>query len=341
MLIRLIIATTIFLSLDGQTCVEQYQVSKNEIGNFLSDPDFKIEIDQQFVSLHSPLLLEEGVTYTIQKVIFHDNFHDDPSDIHETYDRKYKKYYRYSHMQEFIQANSQKFKRQGYRVDVVGKSLRGRNLYAIKPEKIDSQKPIIVMFGRHHGDEGTANWIIEGFVQSLWENGFFDQYQLVLYPMINPDGAENHTRYNANSRDLNRVWGKTPESSLDEVKTIYTDLAPILKKHKNKIEIVLDMHGSFTEDFIYRVDRSFKTPSFYDMQEEFIQTLGKFDSYQGGNYQLSNGDPSMARIRLINKHGLNALTHESIRNIPKSSPRGIQELKSQGAAVLSSILSLY
>ncbi len=28
---------------------------------------------------------------------------------------------------------------------------------------MDLTKKTIVMFGRHHGDEGTANWIIEGF----------------------------------------------------------------------------------------------------------------------------------------------------------------------------------
>ena len=54
------------------------------------------------------------------------------------------------------------------------------------------------------------------------------------------------------------------------------------------------------------------------MQSAFIKQLGKHDSHQNGSAVVSNGHSKMARIYLINKFNINALTHETIRNVPKN-----------------------
>lgn len=263
------------------------------------------------------------------------------SDPFARYNKRYIKYYTYPRMVEYLEKVEGAFSEYGYKIEKAGKSLGNRDLYYVGPKNLDPQKKTIVMFGRHHGDEGTANWIIEGFVNRfLQEAEFRDEYQLVLYPMINPDGAMEQTRYNLNGRDLNRSWSES--SGHDEIVAIHGHLGKKLRKLKKTV-IALDMHGSWDEDFIYRVKRGFKGDDFYEMQQDFIDELGAYDPWQAGNYILSNGHPGMARIVLINHYKLHALTHESIRNIPLKNNRGrkLESLVEQGEAIVTAIKNLY
>ncbi len=260
------------------------------------------------------------------------------------YNRKYIEYYRYSRMGKFLAENNNKFQNLGYETTIVGKSIENRNLYALKPTSFDPNKKTIVMFGRHHGDEGTANWIIEGFINKFLKANetFHTEFQLILYPMVNPDGAEAQSRYNENGRDLNRSWSFDVAKSYDEAKIIHKDLKPYLKNRKN-IVAVLDMHGSFSEDFIYRVEDDFINRDFYNHQQNFIDQLARYDLWQGGNYKLSNGHPKMARIVMVKNYGLHALTHETPRDIKKNNSKGRNKtsLMQQGEAVFDVLNDLY
>jgi len=263
----------------------------------------------------------------------------------DAYNRKHVEYYTYPRMQKYLAALSSRVIAAGYEQRVVGKSIRGRDLYAITPVNLTNKKTI-VMFGRHHGDEGTANWIIEGFVNEYFADAnasFRDEYQLLLYPMINPDGAMAQTRYNANGRDLNRSWHAKASENFDEISDIHGDLKKILDKVNDKVVVALDMHGSFTEDFIYRVKKNYVSRDFYNLQQKFIDELGTMDPWQAGNFQLSNGDSRMARLVLVNHYKKNAMTHESIRNIKLNNRdrRSKADLIDQGLAVFKTVSHLY
>lgn len=263
------------------------------------------------------------------------------SDPFARYNKKYIKYYTYPRMAQFLEEEKSSIFESGYELQKIGKSLEGRDLFYVGPKEIDFSKKTIVMFGRHHGDEGTANWIIEGFFKRFFgSEDLKERFQLILYPMINPDGAMAQRRYNDNGRDLNRSWSST--SGDDEIGIIHGHLRSALKRLKNVV-IALDMHGSFREDFIYRVDRGYRGDSFYDLQQKFIDELGAYDPWQNGNFILSNGDPGMSRIVLIKHYNLHALTHESIRNIPlrNSRDRSREDLVLQGEAVAQAIENLY
>jgi len=276
------------------------------------------------------------VVYDVQKLESHTKA--------EGYDDRYIKYYHYSRVLDFLSEFKPVFEQSGYLTETIGKSLAGRDLKVVFPKTFDPNKKLIIMFGRHHGDEGTANWIIEGFAESFFSRPeILEQYQLVLYPMVNPDGAENKVRYNNNRRDLNRVWANNPSDSKDEIQSIHTHMAKLVEQSGKKPVIVLDMHGSFDEDFIYRVGRSTFGASYYQMQQDFIDELGSRDRWQAGNFILSEGSPGMARIRLATVHGWHTLTHETPRDIPLNNRqnRKLQSLKDQGVAALNSIEALY
>ena len=261
----------------------------------------------------------------------------------DDYNQKYLPYYSVSRMKLFIERNLKLFQKRNYSVNQIGNSVKGEPLFYIGPNQLDYNKKTIVMFGRHHGDEGTANWIIEGFVKHFFNTDYLmNQFNLLLYPMINPDGVNARSRYNANGRDLNRSWGVEGIKSLDEIISIFSHLESNLQRLRRPV-IVLDMHGSFTQDFIYRVDKRFAGPAFYNLQQNFIHRLGFRDKWQKGSFQLSNGSPGMSRIRLITKYGLNAMTHETPRDITINNPnkRSVKTLMDQGVAIAYTIDELY
>lgn len=278
--------------------------------------------------------------YTLQQKTISDNKRAD----FNQYNKKYIEYYRYARIQKFLSEVKSDFENLGYEYHTIGKSILGRDLYAVTPVNYDPNKKTILMFGRHHGDEGTANWIIEGFVKKFLNasSSFHQDFQLVLIPMINPDGAEAQSRYNENNRDLNRSWHKRVSRSRDEAKVVNKFIQPYLKNPK-QIVIVLDMHGSFTEDFFFRVKPGFMGREFFNHQQDFIDTLKIYDSFQNGNYKATNGDRGMARIVMVKSYKLNALTHETPRDIKlkNSLQRSKQSLFTQGESLLYSIQRSY
>lgn len=278
------------------------------------------------------LLYQPKKIYTIQ---YFDNHFGE-------YHRQYLEYYTYDRLKNYLNMNANKFKKLGYEKKVIGKSVKGNDLFVLMPKKIDISKKTHVIFGRHHGDEGTANWIIEGFLNKslhLKNQNWLRDNQVIVYPMINPDGAIVQTRYNANGYDLNREWRVSPGDEVDEVKTIHTHLRRFLNKLQS-VPVLLDMHGSKTQDFVYRVKKYFFSRSYFNMQQSFIDRLGVYDIWQNGRYKLSNGSEGMARI-VLGRQGFNMLTHETIKNISIFNNRTTNTLKSQGHAIYNSIVDLY
>ncbi|MBU2651756.1 MAG: T9SS type A sorting domain-containing protein [Bacteroidetes bacterium] len=99
-----------------------------------------------------------------------------------------------------------------------GTSLEGRELGALKiSDNVETDEPEAeVMFdGGIHGDEiGGPENVIRFARQLCTEYGsdpditfLIDNREIWLYYMVNPDGRENMSRYNANGVDCNRDWG--------------------------------------------------------------------------------------------------------------------------------------
>lgn len=334
-MIKYMLAIILSFSFCFAECVHEKTLKGSEIDFWISSVEdnksltFYVEVKGCFVSIEQAKI-DADKTYVVQAL---------PKKERDDYNKKYVTYYDYSRLNEFLENKNSDFSKAKYQKIKIGESLENRNLYAIVPNTIEHDKKTIIMFCRHHGDEGTANWIVEGFVNKVFsDKKWLHDFQLILYPMINPDGADKKTRYNINGRDLNRSWGG---SASDEIIIIRKHLEFVLNQlDEKKVFSVLDMHGSFVEDFIYRVPRFFVDLNFFEMQGKFINQLAIHDVWQNGNFHLSEGSSGMSRIYLIKKYGFNALTHESIRNIPLNKGRSIDTLKEQGYAVYVSIKEL-
>ncbi|NNL81489.1 MAG: DUF2817 domain-containing protein [Flavobacteriaceae bacterium] len=68
-------------------------------------------------------------------------------------------------------------------------------------------KTRILIWSQMHGNESTTTKAIFDLFQALQQHMFSEEFkgvQLMILPMLNPDGAQMYTRQNANDIDLNR-----------------------------------------------------------------------------------------------------------------------------------------
>ncbi|MBT6325574.1 MAG: hypothetical protein HOJ35_06365 [Bdellovibrionales bacterium] len=314
-------------------CITEKMINGDALNTISLNPknNYFVLVNGTYKKLNKKTYLNSKILYKVQ--------------IHKPQGNKndYIEYYSFNHIKNYIKEITPRFTKLNYQVNTIGQSLNGHNLYGIYPNKLRPDKKTIIILGRQHGDEGSANWIIEGLINQMLEESnkeWHEQFQVIIYPMINPDGAEKHTRYNSSGRDLNREWKINPKNTVDEVHTIYNHLFPQIKSLRN-IVLSLDMHGSFYNDFIYRVSDQFISREFFSIQSLFIDELGRHDEWQNGNFNISNGDPQMARIRFIKDHNINTMTHETIRNIEIISNRSVETLKNQGKYIFQTINNLY
>lgn len=105
-----------------------------------------------------------------------------------------------------------------YTVKKVGHSIEGRDLTLIS---IGTGKTNVLLWSQMHGDEPTATQAVFDIFNFLNSSEFLDEKEAILthltlhfLPMLNPDGAENHTRRNALGIDINRdaIRLQSPES---------------------------------------------------------------------------------------------------------------------------------
>ena len=93
-----------------------------------------------------------------------------------------------------------KYFRQDYQV--IGFSEEKRPIYALK---IGEGITKILMWSQMHGDESTTTKAVLDFANSFKSSvNWMNQFELLIIPILNPDGAFNYTRVNANNVDLNR-----------------------------------------------------------------------------------------------------------------------------------------
>jgi hypothetical protein len=99
----------------------------------------------------------------------------------------------------------------------IGQSVQHREIWALKitdnPD-IQEHEPEIQWIGGHHGDETIgievcyymAEYLLENYGYDSQVTWLVDNREIWIIPMLNPDGHENGSRYNAQGTDLNRNY---------------------------------------------------------------------------------------------------------------------------------------
>jgi hypothetical protein len=96
-------------------------------------------------------------------------------------------------------------------VEIAGKSVEGRNLYAMKFSSTgfgnDPSKIRVLIFAQQHGNEQSGKegaLILAAELLKPGNSYLFARIDLLLIPQMNPDGAELNKRRNGHDADLNR-----------------------------------------------------------------------------------------------------------------------------------------
>jgi len=97
------------------------------------------------------------------------------------------------------------------KVEIIGQSVQGRNLYAMKFSSTefgkDKSKIKVLFFAQQHGNEqsGKEGALLLALALLKPENKYlFDKIDFAIVPQVNPDGSEVNKRRNGNNMDLNR-----------------------------------------------------------------------------------------------------------------------------------------
>ncbi|MDQ3394142.1 MAG: M14 family metallopeptidase [Bacteroidota bacterium] len=124
-----------------------------------------------------------------------------------------------------------KLKKDKYEVATVGKSVEGRDIYLIK---LGTGKTKVLLWSQMHGDEPTATMALMDMFNFFNQrdsldpikNQILEQTTLYIIPMLNPDGAQEYTRRNAQDLDLNRdaIRLQSPEAQI--LKSVRDNLKP-------------------------------------------------------------------------------------------------------------------
>ena len=134
----------------------------------------------------------------------------------------------------------------------IGKSKQGRDLFYMDMKVGNGKKKdIIAVFSRQHPPEVTGFKAMQAFLDELLVNeqseAFFEQYRVVVYPLLNPDGVDlGHWRHSAGGIDLNRDWAYYNQP---ETRQIADHLVNTVSKSKARVVLGIDFHSTQKDVF--------------------------------------------------------------------------------------------
>ena len=135
-------------------------------------------------------------------------------------------------------------------VDSVGRSALGKPIQRIiitDRETADTKKGVLIITSRQHSPEVSGDLAMraftEGFItQDSLATAFLQNFEVHLFPMVNPDGAEaGHWRLNANGADLNRDWEAFNQP---ETQAVRDALLSLKKREGRKVFYHIDFHAT-------------------------------------------------------------------------------------------------
>lgn len=140
---------------------------------------------------------------------------------------------------------------------VIGKSRLGRDLLSMDITNGDvAGKDIVLIMSRQHPPEVTGQLAMMHFLEEIiaeneLSNQFLDEYRVIVYPMLNPDGVDlGHWRHNAGGIDLNRDWAYYRQP---EVRQMCEDVIARVNASGGNVKLGLDFHSTW-EDIYYIFD---------------------------------------------------------------------------------------
>jgi hypothetical protein len=211
-----------------------------------------------------------------------------------------------------------------FTTQVIGKSVQGRDIVAMQAVAEDNKEWLLVI-GRQHPPELTGAIGLLSFVDYLaadgaLQNGFFERYNVLVVPMVNPDGVANgHWRHNVGGKDLNRDWGVF---SQPETKAVIDYLNQQLGDDE-RLAFALDFHSTQQDIFYTLAPESGAEP--VDFVTQWLDALkeSRLSSFTVRERASYREDSNVFTHFIGRTYGVHAVTFEFGDNTPRELVRHI------------------
>lgn len=266
----------------------------------------------------------------------------------------------YDEMVDYLK--KQDSKQSQMELEVIGQSMKGRDLYLVKYIS-NPENPTILFLTQQHGNEQLTTEGTLEFIKHLGTGktkGVLDNVNVLIVPMLNPDGAmgdvdfdlddyiasgDRHlTRYNAAGEDLNR----------DHVNKVFPETQAL---HNNvlsayDIDYMIDLHhqGANSERDGELVSGSILYPTTENADPEVVhksKQLGavvfdKIDSTGWGHLGKYNGGSAetISRNGISVEYGISTLLFEMRGMSDHSNESAILGQKSNGYLIKQTVNTL-
>lgn len=216
---------------------------------------------------------------------------------------------------------------------IVGKSLMGKPLMALTTGGSNGKK-LVVVLSRQHPPEVTGYMAMQEFVQTVVGNSvpaqrFRAQYELVVMPLLNPDGVdEGNWRHSAAGVDLNRDWEffKQPETRAAKDFLLQT-----VQKQQAIVYFGIDFHSTYKDVFYTNADTLTHLPGFTGRWlSAFEKAIPGFKAH----VKPSGNGGNVSKSWMMRALGCDALTYE----VGDDTPR--EALKRKGRVAAEQMMKL-
>ncbi|APY07165.1 peptidase M14 [Winogradskyella sp. J14-2] len=134
-------------------------------------------------------------------------------------------------------------------ISIIGYSVEKRPIYSLR---IGHGSKKILMWSQMHGNESTTTKALMDCVNlfltnNKYPNTILESCTLQIIPILNPDGAERYSRFNANNVDLNRDAQELSQPESKVLRKVFNDFKP---------HYCFNLHGQRT---IYNVGKTNKS----------------------------------------------------------------------------------
>jgi len=143
----------------------------------------------------------------------------------------------------------------------LGHTIQGRVIWGLKitdNPSIEEFEPEVRICGAHHGNEYMSMelpllmaWhLVQNYSVNPYIKNLVDNREIWIIPLVNPDGREMGTRYNANGVDLNRDYGYMWSGEGGSPSPFSQPETQIIRKHALENNFVLSLSYHCSGDIV-------------------------------------------------------------------------------------------
>lgn len=229
------------------------------------------------------------------------------------------------------------------RIDVIGKSVQGRNLYVLRFAKAaDASLPRIWLMCRQHAWETGTSFVGEGAIRHLLSpegEKLRTNYDIHVLPMQDPDGcAQGGIRFNRNGYDLNRNWD-TADPESDASRKLMPEICAAKKILRAAQGFFLTLHNQETGEWLSSTSRN------KDVAARFFEKLRLKTTFSpsepGPRPPGAPSAPGRATVyEYLDGQGMNAfLLEQGITKSPKLGRQATSQDRREFGAQLIQVLA--